>query len=149
MSQFKILNSKFKIILSPAELILERSRAFARADYGAVFDSFHSGSNFRRQFSTRREYIAYGQESLAADFRILDCRVIREDVRDGEARVIFLLDMLVSGARQTFAELAWLRREEGAWRYHRGLKISEEELPEKPEELGFADFEKLDQRLVF
>jgi len=149
MNQFKIQNSKFKINLSPAEVILERSRAFERGDYGYIFDTFHSGSNFRRQFATRTEYIAYAHESLGCDFRILDCEVLQNDLCDEEARVIFVLEMEFGGAPQKFAELAWLRYEAGAWRYHRGLKITGEELPENPGALCFADFAKLDQRLVF
>lgn len=149
MNQFKIQNSKFKIILSPAELILERSHAFGRGDFGFVFDSFHSGSNFRRQFATRTEYLSYAHESLGRDFRILACEVLQSDLCDEEARVIYLLEMEFAGAPQRFAELAWLRHEAGAWRYHRGLKITEEELPENPEALGFADFAKRDQGLVF
>ncbi len=141
--------NQFKITLSPVELILERSRAFGRANFGFIFDSFHSGSNFRRQFTSRSAYITFGRENLEGNFRILNCRVLADDLLEDEARVIFLLDMVANDVRQTFAELAWLRREEGGWRYHRGLKITGEDLPEKPEELGFADFEKLDQRLVF
>lgn len=149
MNQFKSQKSIVKIATPPAELILERCRAFGRGDYGLIYDTFHSGSNFRRQFSSRGDYVAFGQESLAADFRILDCRILADDVCDGEARVLFLLEMSAHGIVQVFAELAWLRREQGAWRYHRGLKITDEDLPENPDELGFADFEALDQRLVF
>jgi hypothetical protein len=63
--------------------------------------------------------------------------------------VIYLMEMNFQGNLQRYAELAWLQRENHAWRYHRGQKITDEELPEAPESLGFADFAKLDPATIF
>jgi len=134
---------------TPSEIILARSEAFARGDFGFIFDTYHSESNFRRQFIERTEYLEFGASSLGQDFQIIRCQVLQHQETDEEAQVIFLMEMNVHGARQRFAELAWLRHESNAWRYHRGLKISNEELPEKPQSLCFADFAKLDQSTIF
>ena len=134
---------------TPSELILGRSQAFTRGDFGFIYDSYHSGSNFRRTFCEREEYLQLGQDSLGQDYQILSCQILAEAVDAHEARVIFLMEMEVQGCVQRYAELAWLQRENNAWRYHRGQKITAEELPENPESLNFADFAKLDPATIF
>lgn len=134
---------------TPSELILARSEAFSRGDFGFIFDSYHSGSNFRRQFIEREEYLGFAQSSLGQDYQITRCDVLQHQQNDDEAQVIFLMELKFQGNTQQYAELAWLRQENGAWCYHRGLKISNEELPESPQILSFADFAKLDQSTVF
>lgn len=134
---------------TPPELILARSEAFSRGDFGFIFDSYHSESNFRRQFVERNEYIEIGSTSLGQDFQITHCQVLQVQEEGDEAQVIFLMEMKAHGTVQRFAELAWLRQENKAWRYCRGLKISNEELPKDPQLLSFDDFAKLDQSTIF
>ena len=134
---------------TPPELILARSEAFSRGDFGFIFDSYHSESNFRRQFVERNEYIETGSTSLGQDFQITHCQVLQDKEEGDEAQVIFLMEMKAHGAVQSFAELAWLRLENDVWRYHRGLKLSDEELPKNPQSLTFKDFAKLDQSTIF
>lgn len=135
--------------LSPAELIIERSRAFGRADFGFIFDSYHSQATFRSQFGDRNEYIQFGWASLGKEFRIRRCEVIREESGPAEARVIFLLEMEVNGTALRYAELAWLRHEERAWRYHRGQRMEAEQLPEDVLTLDFIDFDRLEPKIIF
>jgi uncharacterized protein YchJ len=134
---------------TPAELILARSQAFCSGNFGFIFDSYHSGSNFRRQFVAREEYLQFGKASLGQDYQILSCQVLAEKVCVQEAQVVFLMQMKVHGDEQRYAELAWLRCEGGAWRYHRGQKMSAEDFPEDPRALSFADFAKLDPTTIF
>ena len=134
---------------TPSELILARSEAFSRGDFSLIFDTYHSESNFRRQFIERSEYLEFGTSSLGQDYQITNCQVLQFQEKDDEAQVIFLMEMKVHGAVQCFAELAWLRQENDAWRYLRGLKISNEDLPESPQLLSFSDFAKLDQSTIF
>lgn len=135
--------------LTPSALILARSEAFCRGDFGFIYDSFHAGSNFRRQFASRDEYLQLGKTSLAHDYRILSCEILAEKIEGHEAQVIFLVSMEVHGDSQTYAELAWLCLESSGWRYHRGQKITAPDLPENPRELGFSDFARLDPSTVF
>jgi SEC-C motif-containing protein len=134
---------------TPAELIAARSAAFARGDFGFIYDSYHSESNFRRQFALREEYLTFGRGSLGQDYRIVSCQILLEHVAPCESQVVFLMEMKVHGKLQRYAELAWLRRENAAWRYHRGQKMTAEELPENPQELSFADFARLDPATIF
>ncbi len=134
---------------TPAELIIARSQAFSRGDFGFIYDSCHSESNFRRQFVQRDEYLQFGQANLVNDYQITSCQVLAERIGSYESQIIFLMEMKFQGELQCYAELAWLRRENNAWRYHRGQKITAEELPESPESLDFADFARLDPATVF
>jgi SEC-C motif-containing protein len=134
---------------SPSELIVARSEAFARGDFGFIFDTFHSESNFRRQFADRDDYLEFGKASLGADYEIIRCLILQEQESEDEGQVIFLMEMKVQGAVQQFVELAWLHREEKAWRYHRGQKVPQDELPEDPQSLSFADFAKRDPSTIF
>ena len=134
---------------TPAELIVARSEAFSHSDFGFIFDSYHSESNFRRQFTERDEYLEFGAASLGQDYQITSCQVLQHREQGGEAQVIFLMAMKFHGDSQVFAELAWLRQENNAWRYHRGLKMSNDELPENPQALSFEDFSRLDQSTIF
>lgn len=134
--------------LSPTEIILARTEAFAQADFGFIYDSYHSESNFRLQFPVREDYLRFGRESLSREFRIDQCTVIREDLAGEEARVIYLVSVQVGDVTERYAELTWLRREKGAWRYHRGQKMPEEALPSDPRVLDFADFDRLSPKLV-
>jgi len=143
------MNKNSKPVYTPSELILARSEAFSRGDFGFIFDTYHSESNFRRQFIEQEEYLEFAQSSLGQDYQITRCEVLQHQQNDDEAQVIFLMEMKFQGSMQQYAELAWLRQENNAWRYHRGLKISNEELPESPQTLSFADFAKLDQSTVF
>lgn len=134
---------------TPSELILARSQAFSRGDFGFIYDSYHSESNFRRQFTERDEYLEFGKASLGQDYQITSCQILDEKVDAHESQVVFLMEMKAQGNVQQYAELAWLQRENGAWRYHRGQKITAEELPENPESLNLADFAKLDPATIF
>lgn len=136
-------------VKSPAEVILERSQAFARGDFDLIFDSYHTESNFRRQFPDRETYVRFGQAILAQDYQIASCRILAEEIVANEARVLLLMKLRVQESLQYYAELAWLRFEADGWRYHRSQKMAAEELPEDPASLCFADFAKLDPRLVF
>ena len=134
---------------SPSELIQKRAAAFQEADYGFVFDSYHSASMFRQQFPEREDYIRFGWANLGKEFHILKCRILKEDVALPEARVIYYMKLDVSGQQHAYAELAWLRQEEGAWRYHRGQKIEAGELPCPVDQLTFETFSQFDQSTIF
>jgi len=134
---------------TPSELILARSRAFSRGDFAFIFDSYHSDSNFRRQFAERKEYLQFARTGPGRDYQIRSCMILDEFVGAAESQVVFLLEMEFHGRAQRYVELAWLRREDDAWRYHRGQKITEDELPEDPESLRVADFAGLDPSTIF
>ncbi len=134
---------------SPQELILARTAAFRQADYGCVFDCHHADSLFRQQFPDRNEYIRFARTSLGREFRILMCRILKTKLALPETAVIYAMELEVSGRRHAYAELAWLRQEEGEWRYHRGQKLEENEWPCPLEQLDFNTFDEVAERAIF
>ena len=145
------MDEKKNSVEAPSELIMARCRAFAAGDFGFIHDSYHAESNFRRQFPDRDEYCRYAQEALAQGYEIIDCRILDERVDGTEALVVFLMQMLVEGEAQVYAELAWLQRQGRGqgWRYHRGQKMTAEDLPDEPESLTIDDFSRLDPGTVY
>lgn len=147
-SRIEIQNPMLKQ-LSPPELILARTEAFRQADYGFVFDSYHADSMFRQQFPERAEYIRYAWANLGKEFRILTCRILKEAAGPSEARVIYFMELEVSGQHHAFVELAWLQPEAGQWRYHHGQKVVGNELPCPLEQVDFEVFDQIDQKVIF
>lgn len=135
--------------LSPSELILAKAEAFRQADYGFIFDSYHSESGFRQHFDDREDYIRFGWSNLGKDFRILQCRIMKEDLQPPEARVINFMSIEVNGQTCAYAELTWLLKEEGGWRCHRSQKIEISELPCPLAELDFSDFDQIEHKTIF
>lgn len=134
---------------SPSRLILARVDAFRRCDFGFIYDSCHPESNFRRQFPDRQEYIRYGWANLGKEFRILACSIIREEAGAGEGRVIFSLEFELHGARQCYAELAWLEDAGAGWRYRCGQKLTVEESPVPFAQLDFHHFEQVPDKVLY
>ncbi len=134
---------------SPSQLILARVDAFKRCDFGFIFDSYHPESNFRRQFADREEYIRYGWANLGKEFRILKCLVVREEGGDVSARVIFVMEFELHGARQSYAELAWLENAGSGWLYRCGQKLTADELPVAPPRLEFRHFDEAPNKVIY
>lgn len=134
---------------APSRLILARVDAFRRCDFGFIFDSYHRESNFRRQFPVREEYIRYGWANLGREFRILACTIVREETVAGSARVIYSLEFELHGARQRYAELAWLEDDGEGWRYRCGQKLTPDEQPVAVERLEFRHFEDVIDKVIY
>jgi SEC-C motif-containing protein len=134
--------------LSPSQLILARSRAFAEGDFGFVYDSYHPDSNFCRQFPDRQAYLDYARTVLALDFVIDDCRIVKERVAVDQARVLFCLDLRFRGERVETFELALLLATADGWRYHSGQKLAREDFAGEVEAIDWEDFER-GEKVVF
>jgi len=134
---------------SPAELVRDRCRAFAAGDFGFIYDSYHADALFRQHFPDRSAYLAYGRATLSAEFRIRECRVLKERVGGERAQLLFYLDSLYRGERVETVECALLLRTEDGWRYHSGQKLSREELPAAIEDVDWSDFERAGENIRF
>jgi len=143
------VSTSLPVDLSPAELVHQRARAFAAGDFGFIFDSYHPESNFRSHFADRQAYIATGRSSLGKDFRIDQCRVLKEEIDGSEARVLFYLDTRYRGQREESFEAARLLRTADGWRYHSSQKLSRDEFAGAVEEIDWADFERVKDKVFF
>ncbi len=124
----------------PSELILARCRAFVGGDFKFIYESYHPESSFRRIFPSQDDYIRYGCSNLIHNFRIRECRILREEIAGDAARVIWYMDMSFQGGQSRTLELSILRRMEGEWRYLGGRKRDRHEFPSEIEDVGWDDF---------
>lgn len=135
--------------LSPGEVLQARAAAFERGDYGLIFDSYHADSMFRQQFPDRNAYLAYGREQLTGEYRIHACRVLQEVVEGSCARVISLLEFERSGTRLQLLELTWMLPVGRSWRVHSAQKQAPGDFACPPEEVGFEDFARITDAVIF
>ncbi|WP_432821261.1 YchJ family metal-binding protein [Trichloromonas sp.] len=135
--------------LSPAELVQRRGQAFASGDFAFIYDTYHPDSNFRSQFPDRTAYVAMGKNSLGKDFRIDQCRVLKEAVRSEEARVLFYLDTCYRGQREETFELSLFLLTEAGWRYHSSQKLARADFSGPLEAIDWVDFEQVKDKVFF
>ncbi|OHB30179.1 MAG: hypothetical protein A2X84_07115 [Desulfuromonadaceae bacterium GWC2_58_13] len=135
--------------ISPAELVRQRGRAFLAGDFGYIYDTYHPESNFRSQFPDRMGYIAAGKNSLGRDFQIDQCRILKEKIDGEEAWVLFYLDTRYRGQREETFELSRFLPTDAGWRYHSSQKLPRDEFAGALEEIDWADFERVGDKVFF
>jgi len=135
--------------MSPGELVLARSRAFDAGDFAFIYESYHPDSNFRRMFPDRRAYLKYGEEVLSGDFRILECRLLREETSVLSAKVMFYLDTLYRGDRQQNIEVGYFVFDADRWFFMMSERGGAERFAEDPAGIGWDDFERLEDPGAF
>ncbi len=135
--------------MSPEEFIAKRLRDFVAGDFGAIWDSYHPDSNFRRAFPDREAYCQYGLSELAGSLVYLECRVLLRDVVGSRGRVM-LFNRFTDGAEtHTYFEYANLVAVGGDWTYFSGARLEREKYSGSPEELTWEDFKALSDMLFF
>jgi SEC-C motif-containing protein len=142
-------NVKSAHSMSPSELVLARCRAFGEGDFAFIYDTYHPDSYFRAQFPSRRAYVRHGATSLVDDFRIRECRILKEEIEGDEARVLFYLDTVFRNERAESFELSSLRMTAKGWRYHSSQKLSRGEFDGEIDAVGFRDFERVKDKVYF
>jgi SEC-C motif domain protein len=135
--------------ISPAELVRRRGNAFSAGDFGFIYDTYHPDSNFRSQFPNRNEYVAMGKNSLGQEFLIDQCRVLKEEVGVDEARVLFYLDTQYRGRREETFELSLFLLTDRGWCYLSSQKLGRDEFSGAVDEIDWADFEKVNDKVFF
>lgn len=135
--------------ITPAELVQRRGEAFAVGDFAFIYDSYHPDSNFRTQFPVRSAYMAAGRNSLGRDFHIDACRVLKEEVLGEEARVLFYLDTRYRGQREETFELSLFLLTAAGWRYHSSQKLPRSDFSGSLDEIDWADFDQVQDKVFF
>lgn len=135
--------------LSPAGLVRARAHAFDEGNFGLIYDTYHGDSHFRQQFPERDAYIQYGQANLSADFSIKKCQIIREDITESGAHVIFYLETVYRGTLNESFELSLFYREDGEWRYHSSQKMGREDYDGAVDDLDRAAFDRVKDKIYF
>lgn len=135
--------------IAPGELMLARCRAFGAGDFALIYDSYHPEANFLGHFPDRDAYIRYGRESLARQYRILECRVLRERAADKEAWVLLYQMVEHRGERSEQLERALVLRTAGGWRYLGGQKMERADFPGPLEAIDWADFDRAQDKIFY
>ena len=135
--------------IPPSELVRRRGAAFSAGDFAFIYDTYHPDSIFRSQFPDRRAYISFGKNSLRRDFHIDQCRILREEVGQEEAQVLFYLDTRFRGEREETFELSRFLLTDSGWRYHSSRKLSRDEFSGTVDEIDWRDFEKVKDKVFF
>lgn len=136
-------------LLTPSQLVQARCEAFQRGDFGYIYDSYHPDSPFRSLYPQRQAYLRQGQEELLRDYQIRQCRVLREEVGEEEARVLFYLATTYQGVAAETFELSRFSRTPGGWRYHSSQKKPRREFAGSIAEIDWEDFEQLKDQIYF
>jgi len=134
---------------TPVDLVQARVRAFRKNDFAFIYDTYHSQSYFRKQFPDKEAYVRQGLRSLADDYVISECLIIKDHVDEDEAKVIFYLNINFRGMRQQSFELAFFYRENEEWRYHSSQKMSRQEYHGSVESINWTDFENVNDKVFF
>lgn len=135
--------------LTPAQLVNARCAAFQRGDFGFIYDSYHPDSPFRGLYPERQSYLRQGQGELMRDYRITECRVLKEEIGESEARVLFYLATTYQGtAGETFELSSFLTTASG-WRYLSSQKLERDEFAGAIEEIDWEAFERVKEQIFF
>ncbi|APG27100.1 hypothetical protein A7E78_04175 [Syntrophotalea acetylenivorans] len=138
------------IDLSPVQLVAARAKAFAAGDFAFIYDSYHCEAPFRRHFPVRDEYLSYARSDLQGRYRINSCQILCDDApAEGEARVLFFLDLEYGGEQHQSVELARFVQTADGWRYHSGQKVNRELFPGPLEEITMAQVEERAEGICF
>lgn len=135
--------------LSPSQLVAARCRAFQQGDFGFIYDSYHPEAPFLELYPNRRDYLLQGQRELQPHFRILDCRVLKEDRAGSEARVLFHLVTSFQGVATETFEPSNFQQTATGWRYNSSLKLARDKFPGGLAEIDWSDFHLVEGRLRF
>lgn len=123
----------------PSELVMARAEAFRLNNFGFIFDTFHPDSSFRQQFPDRADYVKYGLATLNEDYRIEECQVLKEQIDDAVAQVLFYLRVHYQGEALEYLELSEFHRLPEGWRYLHSHKMERQELERPLDEITFDD----------
>ncbi len=131
------------------DCLSQRFNALAHHDYAIVYASYHQDSPFLQQFADRAAYLLFAQQQLRGivvkKWQSLRKRTLAEDRQEH----LLVMELSVDGVCQSFYELALLIRTADGWRYHSAQKISPEDYSGAPEDIQFAHFDQVSQKICY
>ncbi|HKI51121.1 MAG TPA: YchJ family metal-binding protein [Geothermobacteraceae bacterium] len=131
------------------ELLLARIAAYRQQNFAYIYDSAHPDSFFRQQFPERDEYLAFAAEQLADRIQINSFEILREELSDNQARIIFYQQLQIGTNLQETVECGRLILEDGVWLYHSSQKLLLDEFAGDLKQITFADFDQAQDKIVF
>ncbi len=129
------------------QLLRHRFDALQRRDYAAVYASYHPDAPLRRQFADRHDYLDFAGRQLP-DIMLTAwaCRAQRR-LDENRVECLLTMEMMIDGERRFFYECALLQRSDGRWLYHSAQKLDAADYRGAPEEITFADFDRVNVKI--
>ena len=131
------------------ELLLARIAAFRQQNFAYIYDTAHPDSFFLRQFPDRDAYLAFAAEQLADRIQINSFEILREELSDQQARIIFYQQLQIGANLQETVECGRLILEDGVWLYHSSQKLLLDEFTGDLKQISFADFDQAQDKIIF
>jgi SEC-C motif-containing protein len=135
--------------MTPQQFLAQRFADLEKADYAAVYASYHAEAPFLQSFPDCAAYVAYAEQYLGAvqirAWKILRQRTLAADRQEH----LLLMELSLDGGSQFFYELALLIDTADGWRYHSAQKLSQEDYSGAPEQIDFCHFDQVAQKIVY
>jgi SEC-C motif-containing protein len=135
--------------MTPGQLLAARFAALADGDFAVVYATYHQDSPFIKQFAGRSNYIRFAEQNLSEisvlHWQVLCCREL--DAQRQEH--LLVMELEVDGCRQYLYELALLIENDDGWRYHSAQKLAAEDYSGPPEQIQFAHFDQVEQKIRY
>ncbi len=135
--------------MTAEQLLATRFAALTAGDFAAVYDSYHQDSPFLQQFSSRGNYLRFARQNLGA-IQVKSWRDLQfRQLADHRQEHLLVMELEVDGTSQYFYELALVIETEAGWRYHSAQKLSAEDYTGPPEQIRFAHFDRIEQKIRY
>lgn len=135
--------------MTSEDFLRHRFAALASGDYVTLYATYHEESPFLQQFSDCGAYVGFAEENLRAinveNWMLLDKR----SVADNRLEQLLVMELAVDGGSQYFYELALLIETSDGWRYHSAQKLGADDFTGSPEQLQFAHFDQVTQKIRY
>ena len=127
----------------------ERFAALNRGDYAAVYASYHNDAPFLEQFADRGTYLRFAKQQLG-EIKVAGWQCLNQrEVSPHHLEVILIMDLMVNGDSQVFAELALLIETDEGWRYHSAQKLGADDYRGDYAQLDFCHFDHASEKIRF
>lgn len=135
--------------VTPAALIESRMNAFARGDFGLVYDSYHFQSPFIQHFRDKSDYLAFAAEQLG-EIRLAAWRQFGQRRIDDQAVEVLLWMRTGEGDEAVdLFEMALLLETPSGWRYHSAQKLTREDYDGAFDQIDFCHFDQAEEKIRF
>ena len=135
--------------MTAEKLLTKRFSALADGDFDTVYATYHKDSPFIQQFSSRGTYVRFAQQNLGA-IQVKGWQDLASRQLDaGQQEHLLAMELAVDGDSQYFYELALLIETGEGWRYHSAQKLGAEDYAGPPEQILFAHFDQVEQKIRY
>jgi len=108
---------------TPRDLVLARFDWLRRADFSAIYRSYHPDAQFREQFQSEPEYLQFAREQGLAELELLKLNILEEAVRGRLAKVFSFQEYQFRGELHVYLDVTSLRLKDARWYVLSGKRI--------------------------